>query len=410
VTTVSTSSPARRLVASYCFPPYSDTAAIVAAKRVAEHGEPVDVVFNSMDAIRSRDPGLVRLCGGLVRRWAAVPSRTAFSSWSSIADFQRLGLAEVARWEAEQGPYASLYSRAQFAASHFLAAEVKVSRPGILWDAEFSDPLSHDVQGGVRTTPATDDRSLRRLRTAIETAGFRPPADLNAFAWCEVATFALADRVIFTNEHQRDFMLEACHDPQLAARVEQVAVVSPHPTPPNELYAVASPELRLDPARRHIGYFGNFYANRGLSLVLDAVDLLPAPIRGRLALHVFTSDPDELEKEVARRGLSGEVHARPFVGYLDFLALARRMDCLLVTDAVSPPGARNPFLPSKWSDYRGSGTPVWGIVEEGSALDAQPLDHRSPVEHVTAAAQVLRRIAHPVPAAGAVPQDVSRGR
>lgn len=393
MTSVTATPPARRLVASYCFPPYSDTAAIVAAKRVAEHGEPVDVVFNAMDAIRTRDSGLVRLCGGLVRRWAAVPSRTAFSSWSSIGDFQRLGLAEVARWEVEQGPYTSLYSRAQFAASHFLAAEVKLTRPGIVWDAEFSDPVSHDVRGDVRSSPAADDRSLRRLRDAVEGAGFRPPAGLNAFEWCEVVAFALADRVIFTNTHQRDFMLEACHDRQLAARVEQVAVVSPHPTPPPELYAVADPDLRLDPALRHLGYFGNFYANRGLSLVLDALGLLPEATRERLALHVFTTDPDELGSEVARRGLSGQVHPRPFVGYLDFLALASRMDCLLVNDAVSPPGGRNPFLPSKWSDYRGSGTPVWGIVEEGSPLDAQPLDHRSPVEHVTAACQVLQRIA-----------------
>jgi hypothetical protein len=68
------------------------------------------------------------------------------------------------------------------------------------------------------------------------------------------------------------------------------------------------------------------------------------------------------------------------------------MDCLPVNDAVSPAGAQNPFLPSKWSDYRGSGTPVWGVVEEGSALDAQPLDHRSPIEHASAAVQVLSRI------------------
>ncbi|WP_404389317.1 hypothetical protein [Humibacillus xanthopallidus] len=393
MTIVNAAPPARRLVVSYCFPPYADTAAIVAAKRVAEHGEPVDVVFNAMDAIRSRDPGLVRLCDGLVRRWAAVPSRTAFSSWASIGDFQRLGLSEVARWEAEQGPYTSLYSRAQFAASHFLAAEVKLTRPGIVWDAEFSDPLSHDVKGGVRSSPAADDRSLRRLRHAIERAGFRPPGGTNAFEWCEVAAFALADRVVFTNAHQRDFMLEACHDPDLAARVSQIAVVSPHPTPPAELYAVGKPELALDPAVRHLGYFGNFYANRGLSLVLDALGLLPASTRERLVLHVFTTDPDELDAETARRGLSGQVQARPFVGYLDFLALASRMDCLLVNDAVSPAGGRNPFLPSKWSDYRGSGTPVWGIVEEGSALDAQPLDHRSPVGHLTAAGQILQRIA-----------------
>lgn len=63
-----------------------------------------------------------------------------------------------------------------------------------------------------------------------------------------------------------------------------------------------------------------FYANRGLSLVLDALGVLPAPTRERLALHVFTTDPD-----------------------------------------------------------------------------AQPLDHRCQVENVTAACQVLQRIARAAP-------------
>ena len=384
--------PARRVVASYCFPPYSDTAAIVAAKRVHDRGEPVDVICNAMDSIRHQDAGLVQLCGGLVRRFAAVPSRTAFSSWTSVVDYERLGLETFLRWESLQGDYESVYSRAQFAASHFLAAQVKLSRPGIVWDAEFSDPLSHDVLGNVREAPAHDDRSLARLRSAVEAAGFRPPASLNAFEWCEVIAFALADTVMFTNEHQRDFMLARCHDPALAARVERVAVVSPHPTPAERFYDVQPSERRLDPGRRHIGYFGNFYANRGVTGVLDALGLLPKAVRARVMLHVFTSKPDELHDVVTDRGLGDVVNVGPFVGYLDFLALAKRMDCLLVNDAVSPPGAQNPFLPSKWSDYRGSGTPVWGVVEEGSALDAQPLDHRSPIEHVSAAMQVLARI------------------
>ncbi|MGO4362513.1 hypothetical protein [Terrabacter sp. RAF57] len=383
---------ARRLVASYCFPPYSDTAAVVAAKRVHDRGEPVDVICNAMDSIRHQDPDLVQLCGGLVRRFAAVPSRTAFSSWGSIVDYQQLGLETFLRWESLQGEYESVYSRAQFAASHFLAVALKSARPGLHWDAEFSDPLSHDVLGQVRVAPAHDDRTLARLRSAVEAVGFRPPAGLNAFEWCEVAAFALADSVMFTNTRQRDFMLESCHDRELAARVEQVAVVSPHPTPPAALYDAKPSTHQLDPGRRHIGYFGNFYANRGVSGVLDALALLPRESRERIMLHVYTSKPEELHDVVVARGLTDCVRVGPFVGYLEFLALSRRMDCLLVNDAVSPPGAPNPFLPSKWSDYRGSGTQVWGVVEEGSALDEQPLDHRSPIEHVSAAVQVLRRI------------------
>jgi glycosyltransferase involved in cell wall biosynthesis len=393
---------ARRLVASYCFPPYSDTAAIVAAKRVHDHGEAVDVICNAMDSIRHRDPSLVQLCGGLVRRFAAVPSRTAFSSWTSISSYAHLGLDTFLRWEAEQGEYESVYSRAQFAASHFLAAQVKTARPQISWDAEFSDPLSHDVLGRPREARAEDDRTLARLRESIEAAGFRPPDGLNSFEWCEALAFALADRIMFTNEHQRDFMLESCRDPQLATRAERVSVVSPHPTPAPELYTARPSEQWLDPDRRHIGYFGNFYANRGVAGVLDALDRLPRAHRDRVLLHVYTSKPEELREVVADRGLADCVDVGPFVGYLDFLALARRMDCLLVNDAVSPPGVQNPFLPSKWSDYRGSGTPVWGVVEEGSALDGQPLDHRSPIEHVSAAVQVLMRISSAPARSGAV--------
>ena len=384
---------ARRLVTSYCFPPYGDTAAVVAAKRVRERGEPVDVIANAMDAIRAQDPGLVELCGGLVRRYAAVPSRTAFSSWGSIVGYRELGLETFLRWERLQGEYETLYSRAQFAASHFLAAEVKLLRPGIRWDAEFSDPLSHDVLGAVRSAPAADDRVLARLRAAVEAAGFTPPLGLNALEWCEVVAFALADSVMFTNSRQRDLMLERCHDPVLAERVAGVAVVAPHPTLPREFYDLTSCDYPLDPGRSHIGYFGNFYANRGVAGVLDALELLPAAARSRVALHVFTAKPDELSAVVRRRGLGDCVRVNGFVGFLDFLSLSDRMDALLVNDAVSPPGAVNPFLPSKWSDYRGSRAAVWGVVEEGSPLDGQPLDHRSPVEHVTAAVQVLQRIA-----------------
>jgi hypothetical protein len=60
-----------------------------------------------------------------------------------------------------------------------------------------------------------------------------------------------------------------------------------------------------------------------------------------------------------------------------------------VNDAVTDPAIRNPFLPSKWSDYRGSGTPVWGLLEEGSPLSAEPVTHASPVGDVHAAHKVL---------------------
>ncbi|SOC58088.1 glycosyltransferase [Ornithinimicrobium cerasi] len=392
--TPSAPGPARDLVVSYCFPPYVDTAAIVAAKRVREAGRPVDVLQNRMAARRDTDAGLAQIADHLVVRRHEVPSPTFFSSWRSITRFTELGLQQALTWDRAGEGYERMYSRAQFAASHILAARFALLRPAVRWTAEFSDPLSHDVTGAVRHAPTADDALLARLGEGIVAAGFTPPTSGNVFEWAEMVAFALADEILFTNEHQRDLMVEAVAEEALAERVLEHAVISPHPTLPPEFYGLTDPDYPLEPGRRHIGYFGNFYATRGMGTVLEALASLPAHLRDRLCLHVFAGQRDALEQEVARRGLEGAVRTGPFVGFLDFLALSARMDVLLVNDAVtSGLLSSNPFLPSKWSDYRGSGSQVWGIVEPGSILDRQPLSYRSPVEHTSAAVQVLAQIA-----------------
>lgn len=383
----------RDLVISYCFPPFADTAAVVAAKRVRQRGRSVDVIANDMGSLRERDPLLAGLAGPYVVRHELVPTPTRFSSWPSIRDFTAMGLQTALKWDRERS-YERLYSRAQFTASHILAARFAVERPDIYWTAEFSDPLSHDVAGAVRTAPLIRDPLVGDLATALERQGIQAPTSDNVYEWGEVLPFALADEILFTNEHQRDFMIGALADQRLIDRVQARAVISPHPSPPAGMYSMTKPEYALDPGCRHIAYFGNFYATRGMDTVLDALAALPPHVRNQLRLHIFTNKAETLEKQSRRRGLQDHVVLGPFFGYLDFLAMTTRFDCLLVNDAVTPPSLGvNPFLPSKWSDYRGSGAPVWGLVEEGSALSAQPLDYRSPVQHVTGAVQVLAQIA-----------------
>lgn len=390
---------AKTLVASYCFPPYNDTAAIVAAKRVREAGEPADVICNAMDSIRRKDPSLVQVSGALVRRLGALRTPTAFSSWRSISQFALVGLETARRWQAEQGPYEKLYSRAQFAASHFLGARLKGENPEIRWQAEFSDPLSHDVEGNVRAIQMDPSSPLiPEYRQLIETAGFATPTTMNGFEWCEQLVFTLADEIIFTNPRQMEFMVSMIEDPKVAERVRAVAVVSPHPTLPREFYDKVNSTYEVPRGVTNIGYFGNFYANRGVDTVLDALTELPHEARSRICLHLFTSGASmaALNEEVARRQIQGSVRINPYVGFLEHLNLADRMDVLLVNDALSPEGAVNPFLPSKISDYRGSVKPVWAILEEGSPMDS--LDHsviryRSPINHLSAIRQQLAAFA-----------------
>ncbi|WP_131106308.1 hypothetical protein [Ornithinimicrobium sufpigmenti] len=386
--------PATDLVLSYCFPPYVDTAAIVAAKRVRAMGRPVDVIQNQMAPQRAVDEGLATIADHLVVRRNAVDSATYFSSWKSIVRWCELGLQQALEWDREGPGYERVYSRAHFSASHVLAARFKLLRPGVRWTAEFSDPLSHDVKGEVRHAPADDDALLQVLEAGVRRAGFAPPASRNVYEWAEVVAFALADQILFTNAHQRDLMVQAVPDAALRERILRIATVSPHPTLEPSFYRMGSPTYALEPGRRHIAYFGNFYATRGMGTVLDALEVLPREQRDRLCLHVFAGKADDLLSQVHQRGLGDVVRAGPFVSFLDFLALCRRMDVLLVNDAMtSGVLPANPFLPSKWSDYKGSGTPVWGIVERGSILDGQDLAYRSLVGYPSAAVQVLAQIA-----------------
>lgn len=387
-------SQARTLVTSYCFPPYREATAVVSAKRVREFNEPVDVVCNAMDSILARDPSLTAICGDLVQRFAAVPSPTHFSNWPNIRSFVDLGYRTILRWQQERDPYERLYSRAQFAASHFLAARYKASHPDTTWVAEFSDPLSRNTLGEPRRNDLKDDVLSAMIRRTVEAQGFTVPDNLNVYQWCEAMVFALADEIIFTNRHQQDYMLNTCHDASLAERAELHSVIAPHPVLPREFYSLYPSTYQLPNDRINIGYFGRFYTNRGIGLVMSALRGLPEGVVNRLRLHIFTNDPDEITHLVAGTRIEQSIVAHPYLDYLEFLALADRMDLLLVTDATTPPGMVNPYLPSKWSDYRGSRTPVWAVVEEGSSLDEQSgIAYRTPIEHMSAIQQVLNGLA-----------------
>jgi hypothetical protein len=116
-------------------------------------------------------------------------------------------------------------------------------------------------------------------------------------------------------------------------------------------------------------------------------------MRSRLRVHVFTTKPEVLHDRAEELGIADNVVAGPYVRFLEFLSLTTRFDCLIVNDALtSGTHLDNPYLPSKWADYRGSGTPVWGLIEARSPLSREPLSHISPVGDVAAARQILAEL------------------
>lgn len=382
------------LAIAYAFTPYVDTSALVTAKRLRERGEIADVVYNAMDSIREIDVTSMRIAGPFVGRLAAVHTPSYFASWGAMASFVREGRRVVDAWVEESGPYRWVYSRAHFAASHFLAAAHKLEHPGTEWVAEFSDPISRDIAGGERGKPIENDAIRAELVAGVEALGLRPPSSGNAFVWCEELTYALADKLVFTNENQLDYMLSYCSDPVLVAMARAKAMVQPQPVLPEPFYRMAPDAYDIDTSYINLAYFGNFYASRGPEDVLAGMARLQPQERARLRLHFFTSKPTDVEERAVAFGVREIVRAHPYLPYLGFLRLTRRFDCLIVNDAdTAVTHGVNPFLPSKYADYRGSGTPIWGLVEAGSPLSGEPLAHTSAIGDVAGAAGVLRRIA-----------------
>lgn len=386
----------RDLAVLVAFPPFVDVSAIVAARRIWAEQRIVDVVTMDLSDARPVDPDLELLVAGLVdHRWVVTGGPVRYSSWNSVRRFVNAGIEPVQREIELRGAYRSVYSRTTWPAAHFLAAMVKLRNPSTRWVAEFSDPQARTITGAPRLGGVLDDDLLATFDEAMRAHGFPSPGPAaSLFEWCEALAYALADELVFTNELQREYMAGYCPDGPLREALREKSRVAPHPIPAAVFTGLRQSSHTLDPTRVNIGYFGSFYVSRGLAEVTRALAGLAPEQRSRLCLHVFTDRPEESAAEVAQANLSDVVRVSGYLPYLEFLALIRRFDVLLVNDAAtSSTHPVNPYLPSKLSDYLGSGRPIWAVAEPGSVLSGMPLAHRSGIGDVAGAAAVLSGLA-----------------
>lgn len=359
------------LVYSYCFIPYVDTAAVVMAKRIRELGKPVDVIFNDMSKVRKKNNHLEEISKGFIGESVEVKESPSFSNWKSIEKF-----IEAARVEAinlshkKRKDYSEIYSRVMWPGSHFAALLHKIRNNDVRWVAEFSDPVLKDINGNDRLAKL-DIKWLQKnnIINELKTRGFCIPETDNMFFWCEYLTYVFADEVVFTNKNQLKYMSQYINNMSVESELLAKSVINPHPTLPEKYYLYSSPSYHLDPNKVNFAYFGDFYATRGMSYIFKAISSLPLNCKEQCQFHIFTNNKAAVSKEVETYGVEKEVIINDYVGYFDFLALTNEMDCLIVNDAVTQ-GVKvvNPYLPSKYSDYLGSSSRIWGVCERGSVL------------------------------------------
>jgi glycosyltransferase involved in cell wall biosynthesis len=326
------------------FPPYADPSAYVAARRLtqisADYGQEIrcDVYAADMSHSRKADPDYdFFYARGAYDRRFTVGGRSFFNEKAQ------------ARWAmrafgaARKRPAGVIYSRSMWAGSHLAAYRYKLIHPEAVWYAEFSDPISYDTNG--RRRPLS---------------GAYPPTDPLSGFWeyIEGIVYEKADRILFTNENQREYMLGYCPSPPLAERARARSAVLAHPSIDPRYARLAASGYELEEGKVHIGYFGSWYANRAYS------DIEAFAQNPNVLFHVFASSAGP-----GAWTAPPNVRVNPASGYFEFLNLASRMDWLFLND-IDFAGPINPYLPSKLSDYLASGTPIVALVREGSPLSS----------------------------------------
>ncbi|WP_156913829.1 hypothetical protein [Brevibacterium album] len=400
------------LAVLYNFSPFQDTGSTVASKRLRVFAENFDVISCSFLQHKKQDPTVELISRPYVSSKRFLPLTPSWASWPAYRAFAEKA-AEVASDRIADGAvYRRLYTRAMWAPSLYAGICIKQVHDGIPWTVEFSDPLSLDVEGAARGGAIPRDDFTTGLIDRWEADfGYMEPGDLTIFRFAELLAYAYADSLIFTNDHQRQVMLSTIRQPRLRERAEGIAVVSHHPTLDAGFYDLAQTDYVVDDDHVHLGYFGEFYTARGITEITDALRALPEHVRSRIRLHVFTNYIPESAGGVkpasfsrpqfdllVRRTLDGvgvegvedRITFNSSLPYLRFLAVSQALDYLVVTDAQSGSGhAVNPYLPSKWSDYRGSAARVWALEESGSVLSGMDPDVRTPIGDSHAARAAL---------------------
>ncbi|SDD36164.1 hypothetical protein SAMN05421538_101456 [Paracoccus isoporae] len=366
------------LVISFAFPPFANTAGNVMARRIETAGERVDVISNDMTGRAGLDLSLYAAIRPLIGRHLLVTAENWPARATAARQFSEIVVEAVRSGATGRRHYREIRSRAMWAQSHFAAAALLAAGLADRWVAEFSDPCRLDLDGNPAQAPA-DEAWLEQMGISalIRDRGYPVPTGKPLMFWAEYLPFCLAERIIFTNPVQQALMLSQ-DDPQAVRdRARAVSEISPHPQPGplllSHLPATAPPDRLC-----RVGYFGHANPRRGLGELLHAMAALQPGVAQRLVLHVFGTPDPALPELVARLGLGRQVRISPPLGYLDALARMREMRWLFLNDtATAGAFARNPYLPSKLSDYLSADLPLLAVVEPDSPLANTPLPEGS---------------------------------
>jgi glycosyltransferase involved in cell wall biosynthesis len=371
----------RELIISYAFSPTNTTTSNVVVKRILSEKKNIDVICGSLDEIQ-KDFTLEKVVLEYIVNKFSVKSNFS-TDWNNILNFVNEGMKLI-------NDYEKIYSRANFSHSHFLALEYKLKNPDTYWRAEFSDPLIYTFGNRHLSGKLEDKKYINRINNVLKEKNLElisSENDINTI--CEYLTFIFADEIIFTNESQKDVMIDTL---PFKIDINEKYIISPHPTLDEKYYYIKKSDYQIDEEYINFAYFGVIFSNRSFEDFINAFDNIDDEYRDKIRLHLFTPNKTLFEQLLSEELLE-KTTFNENVDYLEFLNLSMKFDVLIVEDSFTKGDfIKNPYLPSKLSDYNGSNTSIWAICEENSEMSKLDIEYKSYINDLTGNINILNLI------------------
>ncbi|WP_409200136.1 glycosyltransferase [Methanobrevibacter sp. DSM 116169] len=363
------------LIISYAFSPTNTTTSNVMAKRILKSEKNVDIIQASLDNL-SKDYEFESLLNEFILNKTIIEMDFSIE-WKNIKEFIIKGIDKL-----KNKNYKKIYSRCYYQHSHFLALEYKLLNKDVFWSAEFSDPTIYNFKGDEKTPPINDENYINKINSYLpdNLPKIQNNDSLNFI--CEYVSYVFADEIVFTNENQKEVMLDLFPHQEIREIVDKKYKINPHPTLDKKYYYLKEMGYEIDSSHVNFAYFGDIFGNRTLEDFINAFDTLDTALKDKFKLHIFTSNITFFE-QILSSNVMKNTYLNPQIPFLEFLNLSTKFDCLIVNDTYTKNLFKvNPFLPSKIMDYIGSGRDIWAICDKNSPMDKMDIKYKSLIHDI----------------------------
>ncbi len=375
--------PNNELIISYAFSPTNTATSNVIAKKILSEKNNVSVICAKLDNL-DKDYSFEKIVNQFIidKMVIDLPYEITLENMKQFADS---GMVELNK----RPIYDKIYSIANFTPSHLLAYYYKL-KYDTFWSAEFSDPLIYNMNGDYQSPPIEDEILVNKINETLP-EGFDKIKSTDTINFVlEYITYVFADEIIFTNENQKDVMIE--NFPKLKEIIDKKAKISHAQILDEKYYYLKESEYPIDNNYINFAYFGVIFGNRNFESIINGFDNLADEYKDKYRLHLFTPNKIMFE-QILNSDILSKTTINPNIEFLEFLNLTKKFDVLIVEDTVTDGlYSKNPFLPSKLSDYRGSGTDIWAICDNGSIMNKINTKYKSQINNTLSSKNTINQI------------------